>query len=60
MIRRLLKSKADPNLQDSEGNTPLHLSADEGHREVFDILKDAGGRPDIRNKEGKTAYDMVH
>ena len=56
----LLAAKASPNLQDEEGNTPLHLAADEGHKKMFDELKLAGGNPEILNKEGKNALDMVH
>ena len=42
------------------GNTPLHLAADEGFKEVYDLIKLEGGRPDIINKEGKSPLDMVH
>ena len=47
-------------MADGEGNTPLHLAADEGHKKVFDELKRAGADPDIVNKEGKKPIDMVH
>ena len=37
-IDLLIQAKADPNLQDVGGNTPLHYCASFGYKEVFDRL----------------------
>lgn len=41
--------------QDAEGDTALHMAAQEGHEEAVSILLEYGARRDIRNKEGLLA-----
>jgi ankyrin repeat protein len=43
VCRLLIKSGANPNIGDNKGNTPVTLAMDEGHKEILQMLLDAGG-----------------
>ena len=59
-IRALLDAKAEINLQNSDGNTPLHLAARNGHASAVEqLLKSNGIRTDIKNAEGLTALEAA-
>ncbi|XP_053381357.1 transient receptor potential cation channel subfamily V member 5-like isoform X2 [Mercenaria mercenaria] len=66
-VRLLVAKGADPNLQDSNGNTVMHMlvimdrkcSLAEGAMEMFDILYSLGGRLDIRNRQGLTPLTLA-
>ena len=45
---------SDPNAQDSNGLTPLHLGVWTRNEEIVDVLLDAGAEPDVQNKDGET------
>ena len=51
---------SDINYQNAEGNTALHEAA-RNHKieNIFNILESQGADTRIRNKEGKTAADLV-
>lgn len=51
----LLRWKADPNVTDSRGFTPLMKAAMAGHTEAVRMLLNAGAKPDTKCKEGKRA-----
>ena len=38
VVRLLLDKRADPNVKNSDGETPLHHAALEGHSEVIRLL----------------------
>lgn len=48
----------DLDVQDQEGNTPLHLAAAEGFLEIVTMLCEADARVDVVNNCGKTALDV--
>merc|ERR1711865_822048 len=52
---RLLEAKADPNLQDEDGNTALIGAASRGHPEVCAQLLQANADPDLKTQRGDTA-----
>jgi ankyrin repeat protein len=53
-VRLLLRSGANPNIQDEEGNTPLNRPILHGDAAVIDALINAGGDVNIPNKRGNT------
>ena len=49
----LLANGGDPNLKDENGNNPLHMAAERGHKATMKLLLDAGANPDEEDAEGK-------
>lgn len=47
------------NAQNTRGRTALHEAAARGHREIMGLLVDAGADVAIRDREGKTAADLL-
>merc|ERR1712087_176243 len=45
----LIRSKADPNFRDRQGNYPLHMACLFGQTEVVGALLMAGANPDMKN-----------
>ena len=59
-IRLLLANGADPNVQDDDGNTPLHGAVDAGcGKEIFAALLGHGGNPNVRGYRGLTPLDLA-
>jgi hypothetical protein len=44
---------------DFDGNTPLHIAAMLGSREMVEALLDAGADPAAKNKDGETPLDVA-
>lgn len=59
MVQLLLKHRASTNLQDLEGNTPLHLACDEERVEEAKLLVENGASIYIENKEEKTPLQVA-
>lgn len=53
-IKFLLAKKADPNIGDKNGDTPLMLATQLGYLDGMDILLTYGGRVDEPNRAGET------
>ena len=51
----LLRANADPNVQDEDGNTPMHLANAAGHARVVQLLISHGGSRIITNEFGALA-----
>ena len=47
-------AESDPAAQDSDGWTPLHGAALDGHVEAIKDLLDAGADPNSKNRDDKT------
>lgn len=45
-LRQLLAAGNDPDQQDDDGNTPLTLACEQGHREIAALLLQHGASPD--------------
>lgn len=55
----LLAAAADANVQNLEGDTPLHLAAKLGHVEIQRALIKAGGDITVKNAMGKSPADLA-
>ncbi|KAJ9486986.1 hypothetical protein VN97_g6342 [Penicillium thymicola] len=71
LVSLLIENGASVDTRTSDGRTPLHLAAERGRRDIFQILLDAGADPSIKDTEetptndrvkgdGLTAIDSVH
>ena len=56
--KALLECGADPNLQDSDGETALFISVERGHEAIALLLLEHGARTDLENVEGETIWDI--
>uniref|UniRef100_A0A915EUG7 Ankyrin n=1 Tax=Ditylenchus dipsaci TaxID=166011 RepID=A0A915EUG7_9BILA len=54
----LLNYKADPNAESRAGFTPLHLAAEEGHREMAALLIENGSVVNAQAKNGLTPLHL--
>ncbi|XP_071154330.1 transient receptor potential cation channel subfamily V member 5-like isoform X7 [Mytilus edulis] len=64
-VRLLLAKGANPNLQDTNGNTVMHMlvihdkkSSGAPLTEMFDLLLNMGGKLDIKNRQGLTPLTL--
>lgn len=59
IVQILLKAKAQVNVTDAIGWTPLMIAARNGYPEIVKVLLKAGANPNLKNNDGKTAYDLT-
>ncbi|XP_030517597.1 protein VAPYRIN-like [Rhodamnia argentea] len=58
--RLLLSGGAKTDVHDGkDGDTPLHVAASHGDENTVKLLLQKGANKDVRNKYGKTAYDVA-
>jgi signal recognition particle protein len=48
-----------PGAQDKEGYTPLHIAAGYLNRGVVRLLLAAGADPELQDKQGRSALDLI-
>ena len=58
LVELLLKEGASPNVMDNKGDTPLHIAA-QGQLDIVILLLRYHPNLDLKNKEGKTAYQIA-
>ena len=51
---------ADPNIQSSQGQTPLHLAARNNHEDTCQLLLEHGAEPTLKNNFGLAAHSEHH
>lgn len=54
IVHSLLRHGATVNDMDLFGDTPLHVAAKHGHKEIIEMLIDSGGDRTIKNLKGET------
>jgi uncharacterized protein len=54
LLRELVASGIDPNLEDREGWSALHFAAQSGVAECVEVLLEVGANVDARDKFGNT------
>ncbi|MDH3353964.1 MAG: ankyrin repeat domain-containing protein, partial [Chromatiales bacterium] len=57
-MKQFLKAGADPDIKDKDGDTALHLAANEGRYSTVEALLQYGASPNLRNRKGQTASDL--
>lgn len=55
----LLEGKARVNIQNSFGETPLHVASQFGHAKITKLLVKFGADKKIKNDEGMTPLDVA-
>ncbi len=59
-VQMLVDAGASVSAVNSQGNTPLHLAAINGHEATCKVLvTELGADPTVRNKEGSTCVDVA-
>ena len=60
LVFELLNRGANPNLQNKEGNTPLHLAYIRRDFQMIDLLIRYNADKEIQNHDGKTPQELLH
>ena len=55
-----LLKKTNPNVQDKEGNTPLHIASKKGYEKIVELLIEYGANPNAINRKGKNPLDLAY
>jgi hypothetical protein len=58
-IQLLLDAKANPDIQDNRGDTPLMLAVNSNYRGTVESLLKNGANPNIKNRDGETALNFA-
>ena len=53
-VEFLLSINANPNVLDSDGETPLHYAAERGQKEIVRLLLDNGAKLNVQANDGDT------
>ncbi len=58
IVKKLVECGADVNIQDRNGNTPLHLAYLRRDQEMINFLLDKGADQNLKNNSNETPSDM--
>ncbi len=59
LVKKLIETKADLNIQDADGNTALHYAVLSENEYILRLLLNANAQRDLRNAENLTALDIA-
>ena len=59
MVKTILLSTRRPNVQNSDGDTPLCVAAARGHEKVVEVLMELDADQNISNNLGDTPLDIA-
>lgn len=59
LVKELIKNKANVNLKNEDGNTPLHIACARHDVEMIKTLLDAGADPTVTNNAGLSSQEML-
>jgi ankyrin repeat protein len=51
--------KANVNVKDRDGTTPLHVAASNGDNDIVVLLLQAGAQPNTRNAKGLSLSSLI-
>ena len=55
----LIDAGADVNIQDNNGNNPLHLASVYRSDDIVDLLLRNGSDPSIKNNDGRSYKEVI-
>lgn len=58
IVKSFLDKGIDPNIQNNDGNTPLHIAIQNNNKRVTDLLLKYEAREDIVNNYGEICWEM--
>ena len=58
-IKHFINCRINPNLQNKDGRTALHIASWEGYKDVAQLLLIAGADPNAKNKKDETALHLA-
>lgn len=59
LLQKALSNKADPNITDELGNSPLHYAVHLGSKSITELLLAHHANPNSKNNKGKTPLDIA-
>ncbi|MDA8382557.1 MAG: ankyrin repeat domain-containing protein [Betaproteobacteria bacterium] len=60
IVKTLLQDDMDRNMQNSDGDTPLHMAAKGGNLKIEQLLIEFGANLNSRDKSGQTTSSDHH
>ncbi len=58
-LKLLLDHVANVNIQNAEGDTPLHFAVKSGNNEIISLLTAKGASPNLKNSKGISPFDLA-